>query len=219
MPRAAILDIDGTLMDTNYHHAVAWFRALRQHDIVVPLWKIHRHIGMGGDQMVTALTDEHTEAEVGDELRAAESALYLAMIDEVQPLPDAGRLVDALQQAGSPIVLASSAKQREVDHYLDVLDLRERIVGWTTSADVRPTQPHPDLIKAAMEKVPQGMGSVMVGDSTWDCEAAQRAKIPSIGVLTGGFSERELKQAGAARVFQSLGELIDALPRIALAES
>ncbi len=82
----AILDIDGTLVDTNYHHAIAWYRAFRQHDIVLPLWRIHRHIGMGGDQMVAAVTDERTERELGDDIRAAEKPLYLAFIEEVAPM-------------------------------------------------------------------------------------------------------------------------------------
>src|SRR5213079_2141834 len=85
----AILDIDGTLVDTNYQHALAWYRAFRQHEIILPVWRIHRHIGMGGDQLVAALTDDKTEEEKGDDIRAAESALYMSLIEEVEPFEGA----------------------------------------------------------------------------------------------------------------------------------
>src|SRR6478609_8929889 len=96
----AILDIDGTLVDTNYHHAVAWFRAFRQHGLVLPLWRIHRHIGMGGDQLVAALAGEGFDREQGDDVRTAETVLYMELIGEVQPLPGARALMEDLKAAG-----------------------------------------------------------------------------------------------------------------------
>ena len=208
MPPTAILDVDGTLVDTNYHHALAWYQGLRQHGIVLPLWRIHRYIGMGGDQMVGALTSQEVEDEQGDDIRAAEKPLYLAMIEQVEPFADARRLVETLAERDHRLILASSAKQNELDHYLDVLDARELADDWTSSADVEQTKPEPDLIKAAMEKAGEGP-AVMIGDSTWDFEAAKRADVPSIAVLTGGFSEEELRESGASAVFKTLGELID----------
>jgi phosphoglycolate phosphatase-like HAD superfamily hydrolase len=115
-------------------------------------------------------------------------------------------------------VLASSAKQDEVDHYLDLLDARELADGWTTSADVEATKPEPDLVTAAVEKAGGG-DAVMVGDTTWDCEAAGRAGVPTVAVLTGGFSEAELREAGAVAVFQSIEELRGALDETPLAAS
>ena len=103
-------------------------------------------------------------------------------------------------------MLASSAKPDEVDHYLDLLDARELVDGWTTAGDVEKTKPEPDLVAAAVEKAGGGK-AVMVGDSTWDCESAKRAGVPIVGVLTGGFSEQELLDAGATCVFDSLTEL------------
>jgi HAD superfamily hydrolase (TIGR01509 family) len=203
---AAILDIDGTLVDTNYHHAVAWFRAFRQHGHVVPVWRIHRHIGMGGDQLVAALLSPEVEEREGEAIRSAEKALYLTFIEEVEPLRGARALLEDLRDLGRPVVLASSAKAAEVDHYLDLLDARELADGWTTSADVERTKPEPDLVLAAMDKVETGK-AVMVGDSTWDCEAAKRAGIQSIAVLTGGFSKEELLEAGASAVYGSIDEL------------
>ncbi len=202
----AVLDVDGTLVDTNYHHAIAWFRAFRQSGIVLPLWRIHRHIGMGGDQLVVALVGEGFDRAQGDEVRAAEKVLYKAMIDEVEQLEGARGLIEDLKSLGHAVVLASSAKQDEVHHYLELLDARELVDAWTTSADVEQTKPEPDLIQAALAKA-GGSDGVMVGDSTWDCEAAKRAGLETVGVLTGGFSEQELLDAGAACVFRSIAEL------------
>jgi HAD superfamily hydrolase (TIGR01509 family) len=203
---AAILDVDGTLVDTNYHHALAWYRALRQHGVVVPIWRIHRHIGMGGDHLVASLVSEDWDAEHGDDVRAAEKPLYMSLIAEVEPLEGARGLITDLRERGHAVVLASSAKPDEVDHYLDLLDARGIVDGWTTSGDVERTKPEPDLVAAAVEKAGGG-DAVMVGDSTWDCESAARAGVPTVGVLTGGFSEAELRDAGAARVYRSLAEL------------
>ncbi len=200
---AAILDVDGTLVDTNYQHALAWFRAFRQHGVVLPMWRIHRHIGMGGDQLVASLVGEEFDDEHGDDVRAAEKALYLSLIVEVEPLEGARELITDLRESGHAVVLASSAKAQEVDHYLDLLDARSLVDGWTTSADVERTKPQPDLVTAAVEKAGGGK-AVMVGDSTWDCESAKRAGLKTVGVLMGGFSERELLDAGAACVFDSL---------------
>jgi HAD superfamily hydrolase (TIGR01509 family) len=203
---AAILDVDGTLVDTNYQHALAWYRAFRQHGIVLPIWRIHRHIGMGGDQLVEALAGPRVEEQQGDAVRAAEATLYLALIEEVEPLEGARELLRDLKLRGHAVVLASSAKSTEVDHYLDLLDARELADGWTTSADVEATKPEPDLVAAAVEKAGGG-AAVMIGDSTWDCEAARRAGLETVAVLTGGFSEQELRDAGAKAVLGSIEEL------------
>jgi HAD superfamily hydrolase (TIGR01549 family) len=211
-PPAAILDIDGTLVDTNYHHAIAWYRAFRQHEVVLPVWRIHRHIGMGGDQLVEALAGEEVERDRGDDIRTAEKALYLALIEEVEPLEGARDFMVDLKERGHPIVLASSAKEDEVEHYLDLLDARELANSWTTSADVEATKPEPDLVVAAVEKAGGGE-AVMVGDSTWDCEAAGRAGLPTVAVLTGGFSDDELREAGAVCVFHSMPRLREHLDK------
>jgi HAD superfamily hydrolase (TIGR01509 family) len=205
---AAILDIDGTLVDTNYHHAVAWFRAFRQYGHVVQLWQIHRHIGMGGDKLVASLLSEEVDEREGDDIRAAEKALYMTFIEEVEPLRGARALIQDLHDRGRKVVLASSAKADEVDHYLELLDARSLADGWTTSADVEATKPSPDLVLAAMEQLGEdGKRAVMIGDSSWDCKAAKAAGIESWAVLTGGFSEEELRAAGAAEVYASIDEL------------
>ena len=218
MAPAAVLDIDGTLVDTNYHHAIAWYRAFRQHGELLPVWRIHRHIGMGGDQLVKALCGERVEEEKGDDIRDAEKVIYMELIDEVEPLHGARDLIVDLKESGHTVVLASSAKAEEVDHYLDLLDARELADGWTTSADVEATKPEPDLVVAALEKAGSDDG-VMVGDSPYDCEAAGRAGVDTIAVLTGGFSEQELLDAGAAQVFRSIDELRQSLGSTALARA
>lgn len=210
MGLTAILDIDGTLVDTNYQHALAWYRAFRAQGLVLSLYRIHRSIGMGGDQLVTALAGEEFEAEHGDDARAAEAEHYAELIDEVQPLPGARALIERLVDDGHAVVLASSAKEEEVDHYLGLLDARERVAGWTSSEDVETTKPAPDLVHAALDiGGDSAAGAVMVGDSTFDCEAAQRAEVQPIAVLTGGFSREELREAGAAAVFWSPEELLE----------
>jgi HAD superfamily hydrolase (TIGR01509 family) len=213
---AAILDIDGTLVDTNYHHAIAWFRAFRAQGLILPIWRIHRHIGMGGDQIVPALAGDEFAEQHGDDVRAAEKDLYGELIDEVEPLDGARDLIVRIRESEGLVVLASSAKEDEVEHYLDLLDAREIVDAWTTSTDVEATKPEPDLVQAALEKVGAD-GGVMVGDTPWDVEAARRAGIETLAVMTGGFAASELRDAGAREVFESVRELCERLGETALA--
>jgi HAD superfamily hydrolase (TIGR01509 family) len=207
---AAILDIDGTLVDSNYQHALAWYRAFREHGHILPIWRIHRHIGMGGDQLIEALCGAEAEERDGDAIRAAEGRHYFAMIEEVEPLEGARDLIVDLKESGHRVVLASSAKPQEVDHYLDLLDARDLADDWTSAGDVERTKPAPDLVQTAIEKIGGGP-AVMVGDSPWDCKAARAAGVQTIAVLTGGFSEAELRAAGAIAVFGSIVELRERL--------
>jgi HAD superfamily hydrolase (TIGR01549 family) len=203
---AAILDIDGTLVDSNYFHAVAWYRAMREHGHTLPMWRIHRAIGMGSDQLIGALLGDEVEEREGDDIRDSEKERYFELIDEVGPLEGSRELIEDLKGAGHRVVLASSAKPDEVDHYLDLLDARELADAWTTSGDVERTKPEPDLVNSALEKIGGGP-AVMVGDSVYDCEAAKNAGVETIAVLTGGFSDSELLKSGARIVFASIVEL------------
>jgi HAD superfamily hydrolase (TIGR01509 family) len=204
----AILDIDGTLVDTNYQHALAWYRAFRKHDVVLPIWRIHRHIGMGGDQLVPSLTDDDFEQQHGEAVREDEKQLYMELIGEVEPMRDARKLIEELKARAHKALLASSAKDDEVDHYLELLDARELADGWTSSADVDSTKPEPDLVHSALEKAgADADDAVMIGDTPWDVEAAKRAHVPTIAVMTGGFSEAELREAGAAEVAREIATI------------
>jgi HAD superfamily hydrolase (TIGR01549 family) len=206
MVLTAIFDIDGTLVDTNYQHALAWYRAFRQHGVVMPIWQIHRAIGIGSDRVVEMLAGEQIERELGETLRAAEGPLYQEMIDEVEPMKGAHELLRDLNRTGHAVILASSAEEKEAERYIKLLDATEFVDGYTRSADVKHSKPEPDIVNAAIEKAGGGP-AVMIGDSTWDCKAATRAQLPSIGVLTGGFSEQELTEAGATIVFKSVEHL------------
>jgi HAD superfamily hydrolase (TIGR01509 family) len=205
----AILDIDGTLVDTNYQHTIAWARALIRFDIDVALWRIHRRIGMGGDQVVTSLCGEDVENEHGEAIREAETEEYQKLIGEVRPMEHSRELIEELKRRGHTVVLASSAKEDEVDVYLDLLDARDLADAWTTSADVEKTKPAPDLVRAALDRTDDDAGtSVMIGDTPWDVKAAKEAGVETIAVLTGGFSEQELTEAGAAAVYESVADLM-----------
>ena len=215
MGAAAIVDVDGTLVDTNYHHTIAWGRAFARHGVAPRYAVIHRHIGMGGDQLVGEVAGHEVEREHGDSIRDVEGELYAELIDEVRPFGDARELLAELERRGHPVVLASSAKEEEVDHYLDLLDARELVSAWTTSADVEATKPEPDLVAAAMKKAGV-VSAVMIGDTTWDVIAALRAEVKTVAVESGGFSEAELRAAGAVDVFPSVAELLENLDRTPL---
>jgi HAD superfamily hydrolase (TIGR01509 family) len=173
---------------------------------------------MGGDQLVGALTDERTEREQGDDIRSAEKELYFELIDEVETMPQSRELIDELKRRGHTVVLASSAKEDEVERYLDLLEARDLADGWTTSADVEQTKPQPDLVRAALERAGDSDGvAVMVGDTTWDIHAARKAGVDTLAVRTGGFGADELRDAGAVEVFESVAELCSRLDQTPLA--
>ncbi|RBY84481.1 HAD family hydrolase [Blastococcus sp. TF02A-30] len=212
-PRIAVLDVDGTLVDTNYQHALAWYRAFRSLGETFPVWRIHRLIGMGGDRMPAALGGDELEERIGDRARERWTEEFDAMIDEVAPLPGARDLVVALRDRGHRVVLASSGQAEHVDHSLDLLDLRDLAEAWTTSADVESSKPAPDLLQVALEKLgePVDAPSVMIGDSVFDVEAAEKAGMPALVVRSGGFGDDELRAAGAVSIHDTPGDLAAAL--------
>ena len=212
---AAVVDVDGTLVDTNYHHALAWFRAFRAERIVLPMWRLHRHVGMGGDKFVSAVAGDEVEERLGNRLRDAWEERFDELIGETELLAGARELVEELKRRGHPVVLASSAIERHVDAFLDKLDARELADGWTTKDAVEASKPDPDLVEAALAKAGT-RDAVLIGDTPWDVEAARKAGIETICVVTGGFSRQELDEAGAAAVYQSLTELKDDLDQTPL---
>jgi HAD superfamily hydrolase (TIGR01549 family) len=212
---AAVLDVDGTLVDTNYHHALAWFRAFRAEGIVLPMWRLHRHVGMGGDKFVSAVAGDEVEERLGDRLRDAWEERFDELIDETEPLEGARDLIEELKRRGHAVVLASSAIERHVDAFLEKLDARGLADGWTTKDDVEASKPDPDLVEAALSKAGT-RDAVMVGDTPWDVEAAKKAGIDTICVVTGGFSRQELEDAGAVAVYEALVDLRNDLDRTPL---
>ncbi len=210
MAEAALLDLDGTLIDANYQHALAWYRAFRRFDIILPVWRLHRHIGMGGDQYVAAVAGDEVEERCGDELRDAHSEEFQPMRDQCAPLAGASDLLRELKRRGLTVVLASSSGEDDLDFFVEQLDAKDCIDARTTKDDVERTKPHPDVIEAAVERAGT-RDAVMVGDSRWDVEAAANAGLETICVLTGGWSEQELRDHGAAAVFDSMPHLIEHL--------
>jgi HAD superfamily hydrolase (TIGR01549 family) len=204
-----VLDVDGTLVDSNYQHAIAWHRAFREHGYKAAIWELHRHVGMGGDQFVGALLGEEAEDADGDELRDGHSEAYSELIGEVEAIEGASELIADLDEAGVTVVIGSSADQEECDHFVELLGAGKHIAGATTSADAEHSKPDPELVRVALEKYGSGGPALMIGDSTWDVKAAGAADVPTLALLTGGFSEAELREAGAAEVAKSIGSLRD----------
>jgi HAD superfamily hydrolase (TIGR01509 family) len=211
--RIAVLDVDGTLVDTNYQHALAWYRAFRSLGETYPIWRIHRLIGMGGDRLVAALGGDDVEARIGDDARERWVEEFDRLIDEVAPLPGARQFITAVRERGHRVVLASSGKPQHVDHFLDLLDARDLAEAWTSSEDVESTKPAPDLLQVALKKVgePLDAPSVVVGDSVYDVEAAKNAGMPAIVVRSGGFGDDELREAGAVAIYDTPADLAAAL--------
>ncbi len=212
-PDTVVLDIDGTLVDTNYHHALAWFRAFRRFDVTLPVWQLHRAIGMGGDKLVPAVAGGRFDDEHGEDVRAAWSEEFAPMLAEIQPFGGVRDLLADLRGRGLRVVLASSGAPDHVERYLDLFGGREFAQAWTTSEDVERTKPEPDLVSVAVERV-GGSAAAVVGDSVWDFRAAQQAGHRGYAVRTGGFSAAELRDAGAEEVFDSIVDLHLDLDRI-----
>ena len=203
----ALLDIDGTLVDSTYHHAIAWHRAFARHHVEVPLWRVHRSIGMGGDKLVGEVAGESVEAEHGDSLRDAWQEEYAELVAEVIPLPGARELVRDLHQRGHVVVLASSGSERFSHDALRLLDVGEEVSAVTSSADAEESKPEADIFAVALDRV-SGERAVAVGDTPYDVEAASRLGLACVGLLTGGYSRAELEEAGAALVVDAPADLV-----------
>jgi HAD superfamily hydrolase (TIGR01509 family) len=218
-PTIAVLDVDGTLVDSNYQHALAWYRALRSLGETFPVWRIHRLIGMGGDQLVAALGGDELEERVGEAARERWVEEFDRLVDEVAPLPGARDLLVAIKERGHRLVLASSGKPQHVDVSLDLLEARDLADAWTSSGDVEASKPAPDLLQVALRKLgaPADADSVLIGDSVWDVAAAKKAGMPAIVVRSGGFGDDELRDAGAIALHDTPADLTAALDDTPLA--
>ena len=206
-PRAVVLDVDGTLVDSVYHHTFAWTRAFRRAGHPVDTWRIHRHIGMGGDRLVTAVAGEDVEDESGNRIREIWEAEYDAIIDDVGPLDDARRLLAALRDRDLRIALASSSIPKHAERAFDLLDAEKYANLTTTSEDADESKPDEELVAVAMERLGT-TNACMVGDAVWDVVAASHAGIPTIGLCCGGYGRHELLDAGAAEVYLGPGDLL-----------
>ena len=205
-----VLDVDGTLVDTNYHHAVCWARAFESVGVTVPVWRIHRAIGMGGDKLVAHVAGDDVEREHGDAVRERWEKEYDEVIGETRLLPGARELLAALRSRGFEVALASSSIPSHAEHAFDLLDASDLADTATTSEDASESKPDPELLEVALDRLGAGAACV-VGDAVWDVEAAKRAGVPAYGVLTGGTSRAELEDAGAVAVYRDAEELVERL--------
>ncbi|XVX20321.1 HAD family hydrolase [Actinomycetota bacterium] len=199
-----ILDLDGTLIDSTYHHALAWHRAFTTEDIEVPLWQVHRAIGLGADKLIAHIAGDEVGSLAGAALRHEWAVQYRELGDEVSQLPGAVALVKDARRRGIEVVLASSGEQEFVDRALDLLGIRDTLTAIVSSADVEESKPDPDILALAWDSVDADR-ALLIGDTTWDAEAAARLGIPCVGVQSGGFGAAELRDAGAVEVWEGPG--------------
>lgn len=208
MVKVVILDIDGTLMDTNYLHTEAWARALEEVDRRTPRAEVHKQIGKGSEQLIQEFIDDEAAAEKVEELH---DELY----DELQyhgyPLPGAKELITLLVERGYEVWFVTSAKPEELELHQARLESEGKITGIVNSSEVEDSKPAPDIFELALEKTGSSPEeTISVGDATWDIESAAKAGIQTVAVLSGGaFSEEELKEAGAIAVYKNCAELLD----------
>ncbi len=210
-PRAdtVLLDVDGTLMDTTYHHAIAWHRAFRSQGLDVPIWRVHRALGMGGDRLVAAVAGDEVEHRLGDRLREAWEREYEPLRDEIAPLPRAHELLRLLKDKGFRVALASSGKPDHTQQAVAMLEGEDLLDAVTTAEDAEDSKPAPDILQKALDAA-GGRHALTIGDSPYDVEASNRLGAPCVAVRTGGFGADELRAAGAVLVVDGVADLLDA---------
>lgn len=205
-----LLDVDGTLADSTYHHALAWSRAFARHGLSPALWRVHRAIGMGGDKLVEVVCDDDVERTLGEDLRAGWEEEYTKILPEVQLLEGARDLVLSLHRRGLRTALASSGKSQFTDHVLGRLDLPDGVLSAVTSSDAaEQSKPAPDILQAALSQA-GGTRAIVVGDTSYDVASAARMGAPCIVVRSGGFGVAELRDAGAVLIVNGPKDLLEA---------
>jgi HAD superfamily hydrolase (TIGR01549 family) len=208
MVDTALLDVDGTLVDSNYWHVAAWQRAFAEVDRWQPSWLIHSCVGMGGDRLVAAVAGDQVEEQFGDAVRKRWKELYDELLANVRPLPGAADLVRELKRRGLKVVLASSGKPDHLEYARRLLDVDDLLDAVTTGDDVESTKPAGELFALALRRA-GGRAGVVVGDTPWDAKAAAAVGLPMVGVRCGGFGTDALRNAGAAVVLNDPADVIE----------
>lgn len=204
----AIFDVDGTLLDTNYLHVTAWWDAFRERGYDVACADIHRALGLSSDDLITRVLGRPDPS-----VSAAHSRYIAPYLGRMRPLAGAAELLRATGRLDLNVVLATSAKDEELDLMLDALGARDAVDTVVSSGDVKQAKPDPEIVHKALEESGTDPArAVMVGDTVWDVLAAQRAGLPCIGLLSGGIGEEELRGAGAAETYPGPGALLEKLP-------
>ena len=202
-----VLDVDGTLVDSNYHHVRAWAMAFNEVGRVIPEWRIHRAIGMTGELLVSHLAGVCTERAAGDEIRKRHDAHYAAALPQVEVLPGGHQLISSLKQHGFRVVAASSGSEEQTRAALEKIDDARDLDAWVSGDQVGTGKPAPELLEVALSRA-EGTLGVAVGDSVWDMRAAGVLGWRSVGLRCGGFSEDELVGSGADVVHDDPDDLI-----------
>jgi HAD superfamily hydrolase (TIGR01509 family) len=209
MTRVVVLDVDGTLMDTNYLHTEAWARAFEEVERRPPRAEIHKQIGKGSERLIREFVEDADVAEKVDELHGE---IYMEIQKHGYPLPGAKELIASLAERGYEVWFVTSADPEELEQYLDQLETEGKLAGVVKSSDVEESKPAPDVFELALNKTGASPEeTVAVGDAIWDVESAARAGIRTVAVLSGGaFCREELEEAGAIAVYNNCAELLDA---------
>ncbi|MCF3138803.1 HAD family hydrolase [Paenarthrobacter sp. AR 02] len=209
--RAVLFDVDGTLIDSSYFHAMAWWQAFRREGLDIEMSAIHRRVGMGGDKLIQSLVPDCTD-EMQEDLKSAHGAVFSTFWPTLRPFDSARDLLAACSDAGLAVGLASSAQQRDLDVSRHLLDAGSSIDAWTSSNDAEESKPAPDILVACLEKLgvdPED--AVFVGDAVWDMKAGAAIGVPVVALTCGGISEAELRDAGAAEVYDNPQHLLEHL--------
>jgi HAD superfamily hydrolase (TIGR01549 family) len=206
--KAVLLDIDGTLVDTNYLHVDAWLRACADVGHPVDAWRVHRAIGMDSARLLETLLGDDAE-RLSDAVKDRHAVHYAADQERMRRFAGAQELLRELAGRGVQVVLATSAPQEEFDMIIQALDPGDTVSEVTTAEDVESAKPAPDVVQVALEKAGVAADeAIMVGDAAWDAEACSRAGVRCIGVLSGGYAAAELRDAGAIRVYDDVAQLL-----------
>ncbi len=203
----ALVDVDGTLVDSNYHHTLAWSRALRDHGEDAHLAAIHRLVGMGSTDMLHSLIGRTDEA-----VTKSWRSHFDALLPEIRAIDGADQLLHALHDCGFVVVLATSSPEDLLQELLSGLDGSEFVDVVITADDVDQAKPHPDIFEVALDRADLTTDRALaLGDSVWDVEAARRAGLGTVAVETGGFSRFELEHAGTLAVYRDAAALAEQL--------
>lgn len=203
MSRAAIFDLDGTLLDSVDLHALAWHEVMVKFGHDVSFEQVRSQIGKGGDKLIPFFLSENAQRDHGKELESWRNDHFKAKyLPKIRPFSAVPELLKRARDAGLRIAIASSAKEDELEKYLDLAGITELVDAKTSSDDVEESKPEPDIFEVALKKLEiDHVGAIAIGDSPYDAEAAAKAKVPTIGVLSGGFTEKELRKAGCFDVY------------------
>ena len=211
MIKTVIFDVDGTLVDTVDMHAEAWQRALQEYGKDVVFSAIRSQIGKGGDQLLPVFLSREELDQFGEELEKRRGEIFKQeYLQKTKAFPQVRELVERIQREGKRVVLASSAKQEELDHFKKVTNIADLLEGETSADDAEKSKPEPDIFVAAMKEAgnPEPMEVMVVGDTPYDAIAAAKAKLKTIGVLCGGFPEQSLKDAGCVAIYKDPADLL-----------